>query len=138
MTALERDLALLGASSQAFEPALPEGPPAPSPAAAIERDRSLGWMRRMLPLVLARRRRLAAGLVAAAVAMLAQVVAPRVLMAAIDRGLTQRTSSLTPFVVALAVLALVRGGLTFYYRATLFKLAFALEYDLRKIGRAHV
>jgi ATP-binding cassette subfamily B protein len=70
--------------------------------------------------------------------MLAQVVAPRVLMAAIDRGLTQRTSSLTPFVVALAVLALARGGLTYVYRSTLYKLAFALEYDLRTTIYEHL
>lgn len=138
VTALERDLALLAASPRPYEPALPAGPPAPAPAAQIARDRTLGWIRRMLPLLLARRRRLVGGLVAAAVAMLAQVVAPRVLMAAIDQALTQRTSSLTPFVLALAVLAVLRGGLTFYYRSTLFKLAFALEYDLRTTIYEHL
>ena len=50
----------------------------------------------MLPVLLARRRQLALGLSAAAVAMLAQILAPRVLMGAIDNALDDRTSSLTP------------------------------------------
>ena len=138
MTALDRDLALLAQAARPYEPPMPDGPAAPVPAAAVDPDRELGWVRRVLPLVAARRTRLIGGLLAAAVAMLAQVVAPRVLMAAIDRALTQRTSGLTPFVVTLAVLAVVRGGLTYYYRSTLFRLAFALEYDLRTTIYEHL
>ncbi len=138
MTALDRDLALLGSASRAYEPPLPPGPHVPAPAAPIAPDRRLGWIRRVLPLLRARRRRLTMGLLAAAVAMLAQIIAPRVLMAAIDRALTQRTTSLAPFVVALSVLAVVRGVLTFYYRSTLFKMAFALEYDLRTTIYEHL
>jgi len=138
MTALDRDLALLASASHHYEPPLPDGPAARPPAAAVAPDRDLGWVRRVMPLLAARRARLTAGLLAAAVAMLAQVVAPRVLMAAIDRALTQRTSDLTPFVITLAGLAIVRGGLTFYYRSTLFKLAFALEYDLRTTIYEHL
>lgn len=138
MTALDRDLALLGAAARPYEPPLPPGPGAPSPGAKVDPDRSQGWIRRVLPLVLARRGRLAAGLGAAAVAMLAQVVAPRVLMGAIDRALTQRTSDLAPFVIGLMALAVVRGGLTFFYRSRLYQLAFALEYDLRTTIYEHL
>ena len=74
----------------------------------------------MLPLLRARWRRLAVGLTAAAVAMLAQVIAPRVLMGAIDNALDTQARSLTPFVVALSILAILRGGLTYLYRTTLF------------------
>lgn len=136
MTALDRDLAVL--SSVPYEPPPPPGPAAPPPAAAVDPDRSLGWVRRVLPLLLARRARLLVGLGCAFVAMLAQVIAPRVLMGAIDRALTQQTSSLTPFVVALAGLALVRGVLTFVYRTTLYKVAFGLEYDLRTTIYEHL
>ena len=136
MTALHRDLEALG--SVPYEPPRPAGPPAPAPAAEIDPDRSLGWVRRVLPLLLARRRQLVVGLVCAFVAMLAQVIAPRVLMAAIDRALTQRTSTLAPFVVALATLALLRGTLTFVYRTTLYKVAYALEYDLRTTIYEHL
>lgn len=138
MTALDRDLALLSAATRPYEPPLPDGPAAPAPAATIAPDRSLGWLRRVLPLLTARKGRMVGGLTCAFVAMLAQVVAPRVLMAAIDRALTQRTSSLTPFVVTLAVLAVVRGVLTFVYRSTLYKVAFALEYDLRTTIYEHL
>lgn len=136
MTALDRDPD--APASPPYEPPLPPGPPAPAPAAGIDPDRSLGWVRRVLPLLLARRRQLVVGLVCAFVAMLAQVVAPRVLMAAIDRALTERTSTLAPFVVALGVLALVRGALTLVYRTTLYKVAYALEYDLRTTIYEHL
>ncbi len=131
MTALDRDLAALADAPRPYEPPLPGGPAAPTPVASIDPDRSLGWVRRVLPLLVARRGRLAFGLACAFVAMVAQVVAPRVLMAAIDRALTQRTSALGPFLVVLVVLAVARGVLTFLYRSTIFKVAFGLEYDLR-------
>ena len=54
--------------------------------------------------------------------------------AAIDQALTQRTSSLTPFVVVLSVLALLRGGLTFVYRSTLFKVAYGLDTGHQDLG----
>ncbi len=138
MTALERDLARAAGAPTPYEPPLPPGAAAPGPAAAVSPDRELGWICRVLPLLAARRRRLALGLGAAAIAMLAQIVAPRVLMAAIDDALTRRTSSLTPYVVVLAVLAVLRGGLTYAYRSTLFKTAFALEYDLRTTIYEHL
>jgi ATP-binding cassette subfamily B protein len=138
VTALDRDLALLAEVPRPYEPPLPPGPQAPAPAGRVDPDASLGWFRRVLPLLRARQRRMALGLVCAAVAMLAQVVAPRVLMAAIDRALTDRTSALAPFVVALAVLAVARGSLTFLYRTTLYKVAFALEYDLRTTIYEHL
>ena len=138
MSALDRDLALLGSATRPYEPARPDGPAAPPPAAAIAADPSLGWIRRVLPLLTARRRRLVRGLSCAFVAMLAQVVAPRVLMAAIDSALTHRTAPLTPFVLTLGALALIRGVLTYVYRTTLYKVAFALEYDLRTTIYEHL
>jgi ATP-binding cassette subfamily B protein len=138
VTGLDRDLALLGSPMRPYEPPLPDGPAAPVPSAGVSPDGSLGWVRRVLPMVRARRWRLVGGLSAAAGAMLAQIVAPRVLMEAIDEALTKRTMDLAPFVVALAALAVVRGVLTFAYRSTLFKLAFALEYDLRTTIYEHL
>jgi ATP-binding cassette, subfamily B, bacterial len=138
VTSVDTGLDDLVAAARPYEPPMPDGPAAPPPAAAVSPDRSLGWIRRMLPMLLARRRQLALGLSAAAIAMLAQVIAPRVLMGAIDQALTKQTSALTPFVVALSVLAVVRGGLTFLYRSTLFKTAYALEYDLRNTIYEHL
>ena len=138
MTALDRDLAVLSGRARRFEPALPPGPTAPPPAAAVDPDRSLGWIRRMLPFLSARRGQLVGGLACALVAMVAQVVAPRVLMQAIDRALTARTSELAPYVVVLVVIAGLRGILTFAYRTVLFRAAYGLEYDLRTTMYEHL
>ena len=138
MTALDGDLDALDEAARPYEPPVPEGPAAPAPAASVAPDRELGWIRRMLPVLFARRRQLVLGLSAAAVAMVAQIIAPRVLMGAIDNALDDRTTSLTPYVVALSCLALVRGGLMFFYRSTLFKTAYALEYDLRTTIYEHL
>ena len=138
VTSFDRDLVALAERPGAFEPVLPPGPQAPAPLAAIHPDRDLGWIRRVLPLLVARRRAMVVGLTCALVAMVAQVIAPRVLMAAIDRALTARTSELTPYVVALVVLAVVRGVLSYAYRTTLFKAAYGLEYDLRTTMYEHL
>ena len=76
MTALDRDLDDLVGAPRPYEPPLPEGAAAPAPAATVAEDRSLGWIRRMLSVLLARRRQLIFGLSAAAVALLAQILAP--------------------------------------------------------------
>ena len=138
MTALDRDLDDLAGPPRPYEPPLPEGEAAPAPTASVAADRSLGWIRRMLPVLLARRRQLILGLSAAAVALLAQILAPFVLMQAIDKALTDQTKPLAPYVVALSILAVLRGGLTFYYRSTLYKTAYGLEYDLRTSIYAHL
>jgi ATP-binding cassette, subfamily B, bacterial len=110
----------------------------PPPVASVDPDRSLGWFRRVWPLLRARRLAFGLGLAAALVAMLAQVAAPRVLMGAIDAALDRQTVSLTPFVVALVALAVTRGLLTAYYRSALFKVAYGLEYDLRTTIYEHL
>ena len=138
MTALDHDLAVLAAGGRAYEPSLPDGPAAPPPAGSIDPDASLGWWRRVLPLLLARKVRIISGLSCALGAMLAQIVAPRVLMAAIDRSLTARTSPLGPYLLVLAALAVARGVLTFAYRTTLYRSAYALEYDLRTTMYEHL
>jgi len=138
VTAVDRELEGLADAARPYEPPPPEGPAAPSPAAAVAADRELGWIRRMLPVLLTRRRQLLLGLSAAAVAMVAQIIAPRVLMGAIDNALDDRTSSLTPYVITLSALALLRGGLLFFYRRTLFGAAYGLEYDLRTTIYEHL
>lgn len=136
MTALERDLTVLG--DRAFEPLPPAGSDAPAPLAAVDPDRSAGWFRRVWPLLRARRVAFGLGLLAALAAMLAQVAAPWVLMGAIDSALDRRTASLGPFVAALVALALARGLLTIVYRSMLFRVAYGLEYDLRTTVYEHL
>jgi ABC-type multidrug transport system fused ATPase/permease subunit len=85
----------------------------------------------MRPLLLARRATFVGALLAALVAMLAQVAVPRVLMAGIDDAVDEGTADLLPFVWALIALAVVRGAFTFLYRFHLYRIAYDLEFDLR-------
>jgi ATP-binding cassette subfamily B protein len=138
---LERDLTNLGASAledwSPFEPPPPDdaGPP---PLASIDPDPTKGWFRRVLPMLKARRGRFTFAMTAAFVAMVSQVITPRVVASAIDSALVQRTDSLTPYVVALGVLAVVRSAFTFTYRSVLYRLAYGLEYDLRATIYEHL
>ena len=101
------------------------------PRATIGTDPSVGWLARMRPLLAARKRIFALSMVAALVAMLAQVAVPRVLMAGIDDALQEGDADLMPFVLALLGLAVVRGAFTYAYRYHLYRIAYDLEFDLR-------
>jgi ATP-binding cassette subfamily B protein len=122
-----------------FEPlGEPVGPDAAPPRAQVDPRRDLGWMRRMWPLVRARRFRFVGGLAAAMVAMVAGVLIPYVTMEAIDQGLRERSRPIEHFVWALAAVALVRAALTAWYRATLYSVAYDLEGDLRSSMFGHL
>jgi ATP-binding cassette, subfamily B, bacterial len=111
-------------------------PPAASVGPATRPDGTgAGWLRRMAPIALARRRRLVIGLVTALAAMAASMLIPRTIMSAIDRVIGKQ--GIGPALVALGVLAVVRAAFTFVYRSTLFGLAYDLEYDLRTTMHAH-
>ena len=101
------------------------------PRATIGVDPTVGWLTRMRPLLAARRRIFGLSMVAALIAMLAQVAVPRVLMAGIDDALAGGDADLLPFVWALLALAVVRGIFTYAYRYHLYKIAYDLEFDLR-------
>ena len=103
----------------------------PSPPAAVDPDRSKGWLRRLAPLIRARRRIFVAALVFGFVSMVAQVATPAVLRAGIDNAIASRDHSLTPYVLVLFGLAAARfvfGGL---YRYGTARTAFLIETDLR-------
>ena len=133
---LERDLGNLanlegvvpGASP--FEPVHlnPEGN---APRADVDPDESKGWVRRMLPLVLARKGRFGFAMFCSVVGLMAQIAVPRVVMAAIDQGLDKRTTPISLFIAALLVIGAVRAVFTFLHRNLLYRVAYDLEYDLR-------
>ncbi|GIU83664.1 MAG: hypothetical protein KatS3mg008_0439 [Acidimicrobiales bacterium] len=121
-----------------FEP-LGLKPRRPRPEVHIDPDPSKGWWRRILPLVKAHRWLLATSLVTSLIALMANVAAPAVVQAAIDRALLPpRSSPLTPFVVTLALLAAARAVFAFAYRYGLYRLAYELETDLRSIVYRHL
>ena len=101
------------------------------PKGTIGTDPAVGWLARMRPLLAARKGVFALSMVAALVAMLAQVAVPRVLMAGIDDALQEGEADLMPFVWALLGLAALRGAFTYAYRYHLYRIAYDLEFDLR-------
>ncbi len=135
-TTLERDLSNLAnvdevvTGASPYEPlhVQPEGNP---PKANVDPDTSKGWIKRMLPLVRARKGRFAFSMVCSVIALIGQVAVPRVTMAAIDRGLEARTSPISTFIYMLIGIGVVRAIFTYVYRNNLYRVAYDLEYDLR-------
>ncbi|HWB72005.1 MAG TPA: ABC transporter ATP-binding protein, partial [Egibacteraceae bacterium] len=138
---LENDLASLATAAapapSPFEPVAAQ-PRYPPPPASVHPDPARGWIRRLLPLLAARRGALAVALGGALAALLAQVAVPRVIMGALDAALARGTANLAPFVWALAGLAAARGLLTWLHRDALLRFAYALEADLRVLLYAHL
>ncbi|HSH22619.1 MAG TPA: ABC transporter transmembrane domain-containing protein [Acidimicrobiales bacterium] len=109
----------------------------------IDPDRSQGWLRRVTPLVRARRSRFAIALAASVLGVLATLALPVAVGRAIDEALPTPTnpvptSSMAPFIVAIVVLGLVRAACGFVARDGLARVAFGLEFDLRSLLYQHL
>ena len=110
----------------------------PPPRCTVDPDTSKGWIRRVLPVALARPWLALFSILAALVAMGTSVVAPAVVRAAIDNALDAQTDELAPYVWMLVGLGLARAILSFFYRNGLFRLAYHIEADLRSILFGHM
>ena len=113
-----------------FEP-LAEVPRYPPPRAGIDPDPDKGWLRRVAPVVGARRGLLIGSMALALVALLAQLAVPAVTARAIDEALVARSTGLAPFVWIILALGVTRGLCAYGYRFGLYKLAYHIETDLR-------
>ncbi len=101
------------------------------PRASIDPDRSLGWIRRILPIIKSHRRLFYGSTVAGLVATAGSVAVPITVgmgIDAIDAG-----RSITPYVVFLVVVATSRFALGYVFRFGLFKAAHNIESDLRNL-----
>jgi ATP-binding cassette subfamily B protein len=108
------------------------------PPAQIDPRTELGWIRRISPLLRARRREFGIAIFFGLLALVTQIAVPAVLRDGIDHALERRTASLTPFVwglVGLAIGRLVFGG---FYRYLLFRAAYRVETDLRGVIYQHL
>ena len=107
-----------------------------APAGRVHPDPSLGWIRRLLPVVRGHRRSFVVAMVMAAVALIANVAIPAVVGSGIDeiRGDGRQTGG---WVVALLVLSALRALFTYGYRSRLYRFAYAIEYDLRSLMFRH-
>ena len=126
------------ATTKTFMEAEPPATVYPAPPASIDTDQSLGWLRRLRPLLRTHRVTVVLSLLLAATAMSIGVLIPLVLRNAIDNALLTRTESLTPYVWTLIALGLTRAVFTFGYRYGLFGMAYRIEYQLRAMLQAHL
>ncbi len=110
----------------------------PAPRRSVDPDPDKGWIRRILPVVLAHRLLLWGSLAAAFVAMAAQVAVPAVTRNAIDDAVIDQTAGLASYVWMLVGLGVARGLTALIYRYGLFRLAYEVEYDLRQLLYRHL
>ena len=101
------------------------------PRGKINPDPNLGWIRRLWPVVAGHRGIFAIALGASIVSLLCGVAVPRIMMAAIDQALDARTRPLSGFILLIGGLGLLRGIGGYISRSFLFRVAYAIENDLR-------
>jgi len=101
------------------------------PSRGIDPDSAKGWLRRLAPVVWAQKAVFVLGVSSGLLATVATVMVPLAVgngLDAIDDG-----DSVTPYVVALFVLAACRFVFGFVYRFNLFRAAHRIEADLRNL-----
>ncbi len=120
-----------------FEPVAVE-PRFPPPAARVDPNVDLGWMRRLWPVVRSHRRPLITGVLGGIVAIALGVAAPAVARSAIDAVDSGDRSGLNTLVLVLLGLAVGRFVFGAAYRYALFELAWEVETDLRALLYEHL
>ncbi len=109
-----------------------------APGATIDPETTLGWFRRLRPVIVQHRRPLVIGLVTGIVAVVIQVAVPAVARSAIDSTRAAERSELTTWVIVLLALAVGRFLFGAMYRFSLFQLAWNVETDLRALLYDHL
>src|SRR5579875_3221378 len=108
------------------------------PRAWIDRDQSKTWLRRALPIVLARKKTLFSALGLSFVSLMLQVQIPNLLNSAVTNSLQHHTSSLSHYVRIVFVLAIVAGVTSYLARLFLMRTAYGIESDLRNMIYTHL
>jgi ATP-binding cassette subfamily B protein len=102
-----------------------------TPEHHIEPAPNGGWIRRLWPFLTVHRRDVAVALVASVVGQAANGIGPVVQKVVVDDGIVHHTRSVTPWLVALAVLALITFGLAFVRRWVGGRVSLGVQHDLR-------
>lgn len=110
----------------------------PPPLASVDPDPTKGWLRRVMPVVLARPMSFFGPIMIALIARVLQVSLPAVIRAAIDNALVEKTESVDRYVVMLIVLGGISSFLTFVYRFGMYRNAFHIDSDLRTLLYRHL
>lgn len=114
------------------------------PKARIHPDRSLGWMRRLWPLVAAHRLLVIIGVAGGLIALATQVAVPAVVGRAIDAAGDNflagddSPGDLLVMVWVLVALGVARFAFSAAFRYSLFKLAFRIDTELRALIYEHL
>lgn len=118
--------------------------PAFMPKARIHPDKSLGWLRRLWPLVAAHRLLVVIGISGGLVALATQVAVPVVIGRAIDAAGDNflagddSPGDLLVMVWVLVALGVARFAFSAAFRYSLFKLAFRIDTELRALIYEHL
>jgi len=109
-----------------------------APAATIDPDRSLSWIRRALPVMRAHQKVFGTSLVLSFLGLVVAVQIPNLLNKAITNSLQHHSVALSYYVwwtVGLGIVGLVLG---YVARMLLYRTAYDIEYDLRNIIYEHL
>jgi len=109
-----------------------------APAATIDPDRSLSWIRRALPVMRAHQKVFGTSLVLSFLGLVVAVQIPNLLNKAITNSLQHHSVALSYYVwwtVGLGIAGLVLG---YVARLLLYRTAYDIEYDLRNIIYEHL
>ena len=109
-----------------------------APRATIDPDKSLTWLRRVLPIMKAHKGIFITSLTLSFVGLVLQVQIPNLLGNAIDNSITTHTVPLSNYVWWVVGLGVVGGISTYISRRYLFETAYNIEYDLRNIIYEHL
>ena len=108
------------------------------PRAWIDRDRSKSWLRRALPIVLARKRTLFSALGLSFLSLMLQVQIPNLLNSAVSGSLQHHTTPLAHYVRIVFALAVAAGLSSYLARLLLMRTAYGIEADLRNMIYTHL
>ena len=111
------------------------------PKRTIDPDPSLGWIRRVMPIVTAHWLSFALALSTALVAIVVRVLVPLVVGSAINDALVRPAATrthLSHYVIELGILTVCGFIFGFISRYFLFRTAYAIEYDLRVLMYRHL
>ncbi len=108
------------------------------PRAWIDPDQSKTWLRRALPIVMARRVTLFSALGLSFLSLLLQVQIPSLLNGAVTGALQRHTTSLSHYVTIVFVLAVCAGVSSYGARLLLMRTAYGIEADMRNMIYTHL
>ncbi len=107
------------------------------PKSTIDPDREKGWIKRATPIVMAHKVQWFSALIFSFLGLIIQVWIPKILQNGITNSLINRTQPLHGYVELIGVLAVATGVFGYISRTNLFKVAYAIEFDLRNIIYEH-